>query len=44
MSRPFVCKWKTLTREELDDILDDVFAKFQAQLLILKVSDHEELS
>lgn len=41
MKRDFVVKWKTLTREELDDILDEVFAKIQVQLLIERASnDH----
>ena len=40
-SRPFVLKWKTLTRAELDDILDEVFAKIQVQQLIERVSNEE---
>jgi hypothetical protein len=41
MNRPFVCRWKTLTREELDDILDEVFAKIQVQQLIERVVNDE---
>jgi hypothetical protein len=33
--------WKTLTRAELDDILDEVFAKIQVQQLIERVSNEE---
>ena len=41
MKREFVVKWKTLTRDELDDILDEVFAKIQVRLLIERASnDH----
>lgn len=40
-SRPFVNRWKTLTREELDDILDEVFAKVQVQQLIERVANDE---
>ena len=41
MKREFVLKWKTLTREELDDILDEVFAKIQVQQLIERVVNDE---
>ena len=41
MKREFVLKWKTLTREELDDILDEVFAKIQVQQLIERVASDE---
>ena len=41
MKREFVLKWKTLTREELDDILDEVFAKIQVQQLIERVANDE---
>lgn len=41
MNRPFVCLWKTLTRAELDDILDEVFAKIQVQQLIERVANDE---
>ncbi|WP_341247690.1 hypothetical protein [Nereida ignava] len=41
MKREFVLKWKTLTRAELDDILDEVFAKIQVQQLIERVSNEE---
>ena len=40
-SRPFVCKWKTLTRAELDDILDEVFAKILVQQLMERVANDE---
>jgi len=41
MKREFVVKWKTMTRGELDDILDEVFAKIQVRQLIKRVSnDH----
>ena len=40
-SRPFVCKWKTLTRAELDDILDEVFAKIQVQRLMERVANDD---
>jgi hypothetical protein len=33
--------WKTLTRAELDDILDEVFAKIQVQKLIERVANEE---
>ena len=39
--RPFVNKWKTLTRAELDDILDEVFAKIQVQQLIERVANDD---
>ena len=41
MKREFVCKWKTLTRAGLDDILDEVFAKIQVQQLIERVVNDE---
>lgn len=41
MKREFVNKWKTLTRAELDDILDEVFAKIQVQQLIERVVNDE---
>lgn len=41
MKREFVLKWKTLTRDELDDILDEVFAKIQVQQLIERVANEE---
>lgn len=41
MKRQFVCRWKTLTRAELDDILDEVFAKIQVQQLIDRVVSDE---
>lgn len=41
MKREFVCKWKTLTRAELDEILDEVFAKIQVQQLIERVVNDE---
>ena len=41
MKREFVLKWKTLTRAELDEILDEVFAKIQVQQLIERVVNDE---
>ena len=41
MKREFVNKWKTLTRAELDEILDEVFAKVQVQQLIERVVNDE---
>ena len=41
MKRKFVLKWKTLTRDELDDILDEVFAKIQVQQLLKRVANDE---
>ena len=41
VNRPFVLKWKTLTRAELDDILDEVFAKIQVQQLIERVANDD---